>query len=147
MVGLEHFFHHTISEDEPGDFAISLEMALESLKQEVQKKNILLVCMTGKSSSHFLAFRFHNEFGIYINRLDICSMYEFEQYDLSDIDYVFTTVPLHTTAQIPIYEIGNFLDDTDIPQVRKTLEQGSVDFLRTYYPTELFFPHIEVATW
>ena len=102
--------------------------------------------MTGKSSSHFLAFRFHNEFGIYINRLDICSMYEFEQYDLSDIDYVFTTVPLHTTAQIPIYEIGNFLDDTDIPQVRKKLEQGSVDFLRNYYQKELFFPHIAGAT-
>lgn len=146
MVELEHFYSRKISEDETGYFAIILEMALESLKQEVQKKNILLVCMTGKSSSHFLAFRFRNEFGIYINLLDVCSMYEFEQYDLSGIDYVFTTVPLHTTAQIPIYEISNFLDDTDIPQVRKKLEQGSVDFLRSYYREELFFPHIAGTT-
>lgn len=146
MVELEHFYNRKISEDETGYFAIILEMALESLKQEVQKKNILLVCMTGKSSSHFLAFRFHNEFGIYINRLDICSMYEFEQYNLSDIDYVFTTVPLHTTAQLPVYEISNFLDDADIPQVRKKLEQGSVDFLRSYYRKELFFPHIAGTT-
>lgn len=146
MVELEHFYSRKISEDETGYFTIILEMALESLKQEVQKKNILLVCMTGKSSSHFLAFRFRNEFGIYINRLDVCSMYEFERYDLSGVDYVFTTVPLHTTAQIPIYEISNFLDDADIPQVRKKLEQGSVNFLRTYYREELFFPHIAGTT-
>lgn len=146
MVELEHFYSRKISEDETGYFAIILEMALESLKQEVQKKNILLVCMTGKSSSHFLAFRFRNEFGIYINRLDVCSMYEFEQYDLNGIDYVFTTVPLHTKVQIPIYEISNFLDDADIPQVRKKLEQGSTDFLWSYYRPELFFAHVTGAT-
>ena len=44
-------------------------MALESLKDDIEKKNILLVCMTGKASSRFLAFRFRNEFGVYINRL------------------------------------------------------------------------------
>lgn len=121
-------------------------MALESLKEDIEKKNILLVCMTGKASSQFLSFRFKNEFGVYINRLDICSMYEFEQYDLKDIDYVFTTVPLHTNAKVPIYEISNFLDSSDVPLVRKRLERGSVDFLYSYYREELFFPHIQGAT-
>lgn len=146
MVELERFYGRKISEAETGYFAIILEMALESLKDDIEKKNILLVCMTGKASSRFLAFRFRNEFGVYINRLDVCSMYEFEQYDLSGIDYVFTTVPLHTTAGTPIYEIGNFLDSDDIPQVRKKLEQGSTDFLRTYYRPELFFAHVTGTT-
>ena len=73
-------------------------------------------------------------------------MYEFEQYNLSDIDYIFTTVPLHSTAKIPIYEIGNFLDSDDIPQVRKKLEQGSTEFLRNYYRPELFFAHVTGTT-
>lgn len=146
MVELERFYGRKVSEAETGYFAIILEMALESLKEEIEKKNILLVCMTGKAGSRFLSFRFRNEFGVYINRLDVCSMYEFEQYDLSGIDYVFTTVPLHTAVGIPIYEIGNFLDDADIPQVRKKLEQGSTDFLRSYYRPELFFPHIAGST-
>jgi len=146
MVELEQFYQRKIPEDETGYFAIILEMALESLKENIEKKNILLVCMTGKSSSRFLAFRFRNEFEVYINRLDVCSMYEFEQYDLHDTDYVFTTVPLHTAAKIPIYEISNFLDESDILQVRRKLEQGSVDFLRRYYRQELFFPHIQAGT-
>ncbi len=146
MVELEQFYQRKIPEDETGYFAIILEMALESLKENIEKKNILLVCMTGKSSSRFLAFRFRNEFEVYINRLDVCSIYEFEQYDLHDTDYVFTTVPLHTAAKIPIYEISNFLDESDIPQVRRKLEQGSVDLLRRYYRQELFFPHIQAGT-
>ena len=74
MVELEQFYQRKIPEDETGYFAIILEMALESLKENIEKKNILLVCMTGKSSSRFLAFRFRNEFEVYINRLDAVCM-------------------------------------------------------------------------
>lgn len=60
-------------------------------------------------------------------------MYEFERYDLSRVDYVFTTVPLQTATAVPIYQIGNFLDASDVPQVRRQLELGSVNFLKDYY--------------
>ena len=102
MAEYEKFYGRPVPESETGYFAIILEMALESLKAQIEKKNILLVCMTGKASSRLLAFRFRNEFGVYIDRLDVCSMYEFERYDLSRVDYVFTTVPLQTAAAVPI---------------------------------------------
>lgn len=146
MVELEGVYRRKIPEAETGYFAIILEMALESVKESIEKKNVLLICMTGKSSSRFLAFRFRNVFDIYINRLDVCSIYEFEKYDLSDIDYIFTTVHLHTNTPVLIYEISNFLDNSDIPQVRRRLEQGSVGFLRSYYREELFFPHVSGNT-
>lgn len=142
MVEFEKFYGKKIPEAETGYFAILLEMALESLKADIVKKNILLVCITGKASSQFLVFRLRNEFGVYIDRLDVCSVYEFEKYDLHDIDYVFTTVPLQSRATIPVYEISNFLDSHDVPRVRKNLELGSVNFLKDYYRQELFFPHV-----
>ena len=114
MAEYEKFYSRPVPESETGYFAIILEMALESLKAQIEKKNILLVCMTGKASSRLLAFRFRNEFGVYIDRLDVCSMYEFERYDLSRVDYVFTTVPLQTATAVPIYQIGNFLDASDV---------------------------------
>lgn len=146
MVELEGYYDRKIPENETGYFAIILEMALESLKENIEKKNILLVCMTGKASSRLLLFRFQNEFGVYINQLSVCSMYEFEQFDLDSIDYVFTTVPLYTERMIPIYQISTFLDANDVPQVRRKLEQGSVDVLKTYYKKGLFFPHISGTT-
>lgn len=146
MAEYEKFYGRPVPESETGYFAIILEMALESLKAQIEKKNILLVCMTGKASSRLLAFRFRNEFGVYIDRLDVCSMYEFERYDLSRVDYVFTTVPLQTAAAVPIYQIGNFLDASDVPQVRRQLELGSVNFLKDYYRPDLFFPHVQGNT-
>lgn len=146
MAEYETFYGKPVPESETGYFAIILEMALESLKVQIEKKNILLVCMTGKASSRLLAFRFRNEFGVYINRLDVCIMYEFEHYDLRQIDYVFTTVPLQTAAAVPIYQISNFLDASDVPQVRRQLELGSVNFLKDYYRPELFFPHVRGST-
>lgn len=146
MAEYEKFYSRPVPESETGYFAIILEMALESLKAQIEKKNILLVCMTGKASSRLLAFRFRNEFGVYIDRLDVCSMYEFERYDLSRVDYVFTTVPLQTATAVPIYQIGNFLDASDVPQVRRQLELGSVNFLKDYYRLDLFFPHVQGNT-
>lgn len=146
MAEYEKFYSRPVPESETGYFAIILEMALESLKAQIEKKNILLVCMTGKASSRLLAFRFRNEFGVYIDRLDVCSMYEFERYDLSRVDYVFTTVPLQTATAVPIYQIGNFLDASDVPQVRRQLELGSVNFLKDYYRPDLFFPHVQGNT-
>ena len=146
MAEYEKFYGRPVPESETGYFAIILEMALESLKAQIEKKNILLVCMTGKASSRLLAFRFRNEFGVYIDRLDVCSMYEFERYDLSRVDYVFTTVPLQTAAAVPIYQIGNFLDASDVPQVRRQLELGSVNFLKDYDRPDLFFPHVQGNT-
>lgn len=146
MAEYEKFYSRPVPESETGYFAIILEMALESLKAQIEKKNILLVCMTGKASSRLLAFRFRNEFGVYIDRLDVCSMYEFERYDLSRVDYVFTTVPLQTATAVPIYQIGNFLDASDVPQVRRQLELGSVNFLKDYYLPDLFFPHVQGNT-
>ena len=146
MAEYEKFYSRPVPESETGYFAIILEMALESLKAQIEKKNILLVCMTGKASSRLLAFRFRNEFGVYIDRLDVCSMYEFERYDLSRVDYVFTTVPLQTATAVPIYQIGNFLDASDVPQVRRQLELGSVNFLKDYSRPDLFFPHVQGNT-
>lgn len=136
-----------ISEDEIGFFAIIIEMAIESTKKETIKKNVLIVCMTGKSSSQFLSFRFKKEFGKYVNRLEICSVHEFEKYDLRGIDYIFTTVPMKSKAGIPVYKIGDFLDENDLSRVRKKLELGNMSFLKKYYKKELFFPHIKGDTW
>lgn len=149
MADFSEFYGYEVSEDETGYFAVILEMSIESQKRSCEKHNVLLVCMTGKSSSQFLSFRFRSEFGSYIDRLEICSLYEFEHYDLRghQIDYIFTTVPLQTPLGIPTYEISSFLDSNDVSQVRKKLELGDSDFLRQYYRKELFFTHLQGQTW
>lgn len=135
---VKHLYTKAIPEDEIGYFAILLEMALESGKNLIEKKNLLLVCITGKASSQFLVFRFQNEFGMYIKNLRTCSIFDFDAQDLSDIDYIFTTVHISKNVSVPIYEISDFLETSDMVQVHSKLKKGNLHFLKEYYREDLF---------
>lgn len=140
------YYMKEIPEEEIGYFAILIEMALENRKNYIEKKNILLVCITGKASSQFLLFRFKREFNEYINELKLCNLYELANYDLTNIDYIFSTVPIQQKVNVPIFLINNFLESNEIMSVRKKLEVGSVNLLNNYFKEELFFTDIEAKT-
>jgi len=139
MVPFTAFYENEISDDEIGYFTIYLMMALGNSQREIKKKNILLVCITGKASSNFLMYRLESEFKEYINQIQTCSIYELENYNFTDIDMVFSTVPIHRKVNVPIYVISDFLENSEILEARKNLEIGSLSFLKDYYRRELFF--------
>lgn len=138
---ISEYYGKEISDEEIGYFAILIQMALENRGNEIEKKNILLVCVTGKASSQFLMFKFKKEFKNYINEIKICNLYELANYDLKDIDYIFSTVPIQTKVDIPIYLINNFLEENEIMSVRKKLELGNLN--DSYFKEELFFKDVE----
>lgn len=149
QVGIEpicKYYGKKINDDEIGYFAIILEMALERNEESVDKKNILLVCVTGKASSQFLLFKFKKEFGNYINNLNVCSLYEIEEYDLSNIDYIFSTVPIKKKISVPIFLISNFLERDEIITVREKLQLGNLRFINNYYRKDLFFTDLKANT-
>lgn len=133
-----------VSENETACFAVYFEMALEEEKsKEKQKKNILLVCVSGKASSRMLLYRFKREFVEYIESIQICGMYDFDTYDLSNIDFIFSTVPIYKKVDVPIMEIHDFLEVGEVIAVRSVLEVGEFDFLDQYYKKKYFFPDLE----
>lgn len=143
LSSIASMYRREISEDEVSYFTVLFEMGIEETQGEERRKNLLIVCETGKSSSQFLMFRFRKEFDKYIDHLYNCSVYEFEKYDLSNIDYIFSTVPIRRKVNVPIFQIGTFLEAEEILRVRKKLEVEDPDFLREYYRKELFFTDVE----
>ena len=145
MAEYEKFYSRPVPESETGYFAIILEMALESLKAQIEKKNILLVCMTGKASSRLLAFRFRNEFGVYIDRLDVCSMYEFERYDLSRV--TTSLLPCRCRPRPPSLSTRSATSSTPAmcagPQAAGT---GQRQLPERLLSADLFFPHVQGNT-
>lgn len=146
IVPISSYYNKEISDDEIGYFAILFQMALEKRNDEIDKKNILVVCVTGKASSQFLLFKFKKEFDRYINNIYICSLYEVKDYDYSNIDYVFSTVPIQHKVPVPIFYIKNFLENDEIIAVRDKLELGSMNFINSFYRKDLFFADIKAET-
>lgn len=140
-------YEKTLPENERLCIAMYFAMALEEKKALDKRKNrILLVCISGKASSRMLMYRFQKEFGDYIESLRICGMYEFDSVNLSDIDFIFTTVPIYKKVPVPIMEIHDFLESSDIMSVRHFLQVGDMNVLNHFYRKELFFSGVEGDT-
>lgn len=144
-VVLNHKFHKVMKEDEVGYIALLFALALERKKTEIAKKNILLVCASGRGSAQLLLHRYKTEFGPYLNKINVCDVGRIGEQDFSEIDYVFTTVPIPVKIPVPIQEVEYFLKSSDIQAVKKTLMGQSDSPVLDIYPKELFLPHMKFA--
>lgn len=132
-----------LSDEEIGYVALAFELALERQKGGPSRKNILIVCASGAGSARLLENRYRREFGAYLDRIETCDVGGVDAVDLTDIDYVFTTVPLAHPLPVPVREVGFFLDEGDLHLVREALEvsprpQG----VESYFDERLFFSHL-----
>lgn len=141
----EHY-HIILSEDEIAYFAFAFAFALERKKTEIEKKNILLVCSSGRGSAKLLQYKYQNSFKEYINEITACDVGSIYKVDFSKYDYIFTTVPLGIPVPLPILEVRYFLDDKDIVNVKRVLTSDKTSPVENYYEREMFLPHLKLRT-
>ncbi|MFA9375310.1 MAG: transcription antiterminator [Lachnotalea sp.] len=145
---LNEHYKINIPEDEIGYFAMIFALALEKQDKIVDKKNILIVCASGKGTTQLFIYKYKQAFGKYINQIYECTAYELDNYDFQGkgIDYVFTTIPINTQVPVPVFEVNLFLEHKDIAIYSEMFEMGSNEFLHKYYKDFLFVTDIEAKT-
>ena len=139
------------SEDEVGYIALAFALAVERQKTGLARKSIVIVCASGQGSARLLAYRYREEFGSYLDRIETCDVSEIDALDLTGIDYVFTTVPLHRHLPVPVREVGLFLDEGDIARIREVFRSdgkgtGECPLLLRHLDPELVFTHVKAST-
>jgi lichenan operon transcriptional antiterminator len=141
-VVLGYRYHTTVKEDEIAYIALLFALALERKKNKIEKKNILLVCASGRSSAQLMLYRYKTEFGSYINKIDVVDVGRVEEQDFTDIDYIFTTVPIPVKVPVPILEVEHFLNGSDIWAVKRTLLGKNNCSILDIYREDMFLPHM-----
>mgnify|MGYP001634879354 FL=1 len=133
-------YGNALSEDEVGYIALAFALAIERQKSERPRKNILVVCASGQGSARLLEWRYRQEFGTWLDRIETCDVAHVASRDLTGIDYVFTTVPLERKLPVPVREVKYFLDDEDVNNVRRILsgEAAAAAPLAAYFDERLF---------
>lgn len=133
-------YGNALSEDEVGYIALAFALAIERQKSERPRKNILVVCASGQGSARLLEWRYRQEFGTWLDRIETCDVAHVASRDLTGIDYVFTTVPLERKLPVPVREVKYFLDDEDVNSVRRILsgEAAAAAPLAAYFDERLF---------
>lgn len=147
---LSEHYGSSLSEDEIAYIALAFTLALERKKAAPAKKNILMVCASGTGSARLLEYRYLREFGDYIDTITTCDVLHVSQVDFSNIDYVFTTVPIDRSLPVPVREVRFFLDDAEeIEGVRAFLRGGRDSLSRgmlSYFDPRLFFDHLTACS-
>jgi lichenan operon transcriptional antiterminator len=145
---LREHYNVNIPEDEIGYFAMIFALALEKQDKKIEKKNILIVCASGKGTTQLFIYKYKQAFGKYINQIFECTVYELDTFDFekNDIHYVFTTIPINTQVPVPVFEVNLFLEHKDIALYSEMFEMGSNEFLHKYYKNYLFLTDIEATS-
>lgn len=142
---LEKIYQKAIPEDEIGYFALIFQLAIEQ-KKSSQKRDILIICSTGKSSSRLLMYRYKHEFKDYIDHIYVCDSFEMYAFDYNKVDYVFTTIPINIEIPKPIVKINNFLENDDIQRIKKILEHNEDEIIKKYYCPERMILDLEASS-
>lgn len=138
-------YNKRIKEDEIGYFALHFNLALERKNKKNDKKNILIVCGTGRGTAQLLLYQFKENFGKYLNKIITCDALSIPKQNFENIDYVITTVPIHTAVPVPILEIQTFVEEKDVKNIHKFLLQHS-SVMEKYFQKDLFLTHIQLDT-
>lgn len=131
-------FKKKIDNDEIGYISLIFELSLEKKKFDISKKSILLVCSLGKSSAQLLKFKYMTTFKDYIKLIHTVSLQELTTFDIKNYDYVITTIDIPISLPIPVIKVGHFLNDLEISNLKKKLNERKIRSASKYFPRELF---------
>lgn len=131
-----------MSEDEIGYIAMTFALALEKRKSN-RKKNVLLVCGTGRGSAKLLQLKVEKHFKDMIDHVYTCDVHQILEIDFYHIDYVFTTVSIPSKIPVPIVEMPAFLNEDNVYEIKQRIETNKKIFFQQYFHKKLFFVHLK----
>ena len=142
---IEQKFDAELNEDETAYLALIFEVSIKN-ENASRKKNILIVCATGKTSSELLAYQYREQFGSYLENIEVCNVSDLSGKDFQKIDYVVSTTPIHETIPVPIIQTRMMLSDEEEEKLKKTFRSSPLNIMTRYYLEKLFFDGIRADT-
>lgn len=140
---LREKYDKVVSEDEVAYFALHFSLALERKRTIFSKKNVLIVCSSGRGSAKLMVYKIKSEFGSYINNIETADLYSLKDYDFTNIDYVITTVNINFSIPRPILEVNYFFESSDLKAIKNMLTDESKSEIIKYFNEDLFFSDME----
>ena len=138
---LAEIYGKKVSPDEVAYIALHFHVAIERYKKRY-KKNVLIVCGTGKGSAMLLAYRVKEEYGKYLNVVGTHESIDLSEINFTHVDYLLTTVPIHERVPVPVIEISKPFSRDGHSDLRKYFQNDRRESLMGYFSEDLFLPQM-----
>ena len=116
---IQEEYHKPIAEGELGYLALHYSMAIERLHEKTQMKNFVSVCSSGMGTSSLLKQRLMKKFHIKDSCIKVYDAQSVQFLNLSDIDYIISTVKLNLKLDKPVIYMDNIFDDIELQENHK----------------------------
>ena len=123
---LEHLLKIRLKEHEIGLLATCVCAYVEKKARRGDRNTarILVVCGAGIGTSRLLVSRLENEFPN-LTIADAVTVRDVENYNLTGIDFVVTTVPVRNLLICPVVLVSPLLKSWDVEQIARLLKAGA----------------------
>lgn len=139
---LAKLYEKKVSPDEVAYIALHFNVAIDRYKKK-HKKNVLIVCGTGKGSAMLLTYRIKEEYGKFLNVVGTHDSINLAHVDFTNVDYVLTTVHIQDHIPVPVIEINRpFFMGEERSDLRKYFQNDRRRTLMQYFSKDMFLSHM-----
>ena len=134
-----------VSADETGYIALYFHVALERMRAQ-RRKNVLIVCGTGKGAAVLLAHNIEQNYGKHLNIIGVYESVDFSEADLQAADYILSTIPVREELAVPVIELGHAFTRKEGADICAHLKRDRQKVLMEYFSDTLFLPYVSAQS-
>ena len=108
-----------IDENEIGYLALHIGAAIERRKLAVGPKKCLIVCASGLGTAQLIYYKLKAQFGEGLEVVGTTEYYKLGQYNLTDIDFIISSIPIREEQVVPVIVVNAILGETDIKKIER----------------------------
>ncbi|PAF17901.1 BglG family transcription antiterminator [Terribacillus saccharophilus] len=108
-----------IDENELGYIALHIGAAIEKNKLKKGPSRCLVVCASGLGTAKLIFYKLNNYFGQSLDVIGTTEYYKLNQYDLSDIDFIISSIPIQQKLAVPVIEVNAVLREEDLQKIKR----------------------------
>ncbi|SDQ17115.1 BglG family transcription antiterminator [Virgibacillus salinus] len=127
-----------INENEIGYLALHIGAAMERRRMETKPKRCLIVCASGLGSARLLYYRIKSKFEGKLEVIGTTQYYKLNQYDLSAIDFIISSVPIPEDISLPVIEVNAVLGKQDIENIELFVVEDEQSIYDYFHPELMF---------
>ncbi|WP_028041806.1 BglG family transcription antiterminator [Candidatus Stoquefichus massiliensis] len=137
---IQKYTHQSLSMSELAFFAIIFNTHIHNRK--VTKKRVLLLCGLGGGAEDLSASQILERFENQINIIKTSQYYKLPDEDLSQYDFIISTVPIHKQLLIPYINISQIINQDDLDKIENYLSYlFNKNRIETIFHPKLFKSH------
>jgi lichenan operon transcriptional antiterminator len=118
-ISIEQITGIKIDKNEVGYLALHIGAAIENQRLKTASKRCLVICASGFGTSKLIYYRLKSQFGEHLSVVGTTEYYKLKQYDLSDIDFIVSSIPIKDVLPVPVIEVNAILGNQDIRAIRR----------------------------